>query len=58
MDQQIKYSCPICGEIATNDSLISSSEITFNISPDPHYSWVETHNCKACNITYTIKNNT
>lgn len=52
------YSCPVCGSIATERTLIHSTPEEFVPEPDPHYAWVETHKCCKCGTTYTLNNGT
>lgn len=52
------YSCPNCGAICGNHTLLSRTEPEFSYQPGPHYSWEETHKCKKCETIYTLKNST
>lgn len=59
------YSCPNCGAICSTSkavgpgsSFISSTKPEFKMLPDPHYDWVETHQCLKCDTIYTLDNGT
>mgnify|MGYP001378501293 CR=1 FL=1 len=52
------YSCPNCGAICSDKTLISRTEAEFEELPDPHYSWVETHKCQKCETLYLLHNGT
>lgn len=52
------YSCPNCGAICSDKTLISKSEIDFLCDPDPHYAWDEIHQCQECDTTYLLHNGT
>ena len=52
------YSCPNCGAICSDKTLISRTEAEFEELPDPHYSWEETHKCQKCETLYLLHNGT
>lgn len=52
------YSCPNCGRICSDHTLVSRTEPVFAEYPDYHYEWDETHKCLACETTYIIHNGT
>jgi hypothetical protein len=52
------YSCPNCGAICSDKTLISRTEFEFEELPDPHYSWDETHKCQKCETLYLLHNGT
>ncbi len=33
------YSCPKCGTVSSEESLLSDTEPVFHEQPDPHYTW-------------------
>lgn len=48
------YSCPNCGAICSDKTLISRTEAEFEELPNPHYSWEETHKCQKCETLYLL----
>ena len=52
------YSCPNCGAVYTDKTLISKTETIFEDSPHPHYSWDEIHKCQKCDTIYLLHNGT
>jgi len=52
------YSCPNCGAICSDRTLISRTDAEFKEYPDPHYSWDETHKCQKCETLYLLHNGT
>ena len=52
------YSCPNCGCISSDKSLKHKSETEFDYFPDPHYKWIEIHECVKCDTIYSILNGT
>lgn len=52
------YSCPNCGAICSDRTLISRTDFGFEEYPDPHYSWDETHKCQNCETLYLLHNST
>ena len=52
------YSCPNCGEICSDRTLISTTDSEFKEFPSPHYSWDETHKCQKCETLYLLHNGT
>ena len=52
------YSCPNCGAICSDKTLISRTDFEFKDYPDPHYSWDETHKCQKCETLYLLHNGT
>ena len=52
------YSCPNCGAICSDKTLISRTEAEFEELPDPHYSWEENHKCQKCETLYLLHNGT
>jgi len=52
------YSCPNCGAICSDKTLISRTEAEFEELPYPHYSWEETHKCQKCETLYLLHNGT
>jgi predicted RNA-binding Zn-ribbon protein involved in translation (DUF1610 family) len=52
------YSCPNCGAIRSEKTMVSKTETIFNEMPDPHYSWDETHKCQKCETMYLLHNGT
>ena len=52
------YSCPNCGAISSEKTLISRTDAEFEEYPDSHYSWDETHKCQKCETLYLLHNGT
>ena len=52
------YSCPNCGAICSEKTIVSKTETIFEELPDPHYSWDETHKCQKCETLYLLHNGT
>ena len=52
------YSCPNCGAICSDKTLISRTDFEFEDYPGPHYSWDETHKCQKCETLYLLHNGT
>ena len=52
------YSCPNCGAICSEQTIVSKTEMIFEELPDPHYSWDETHKCQKCETLYLLHNGT
>ena len=52
------YSCPNCGTICSDRTLISKTDFEFKEYPGPHYSWDETHKCQKCETLYLLHNGT
>ena len=52
------YSCPYCGAICSDKTLVSKTETEFDYFPDPHYSWIELHKCQKCGTLYRLTNGT
>lgn len=52
------YSCPNCGAVSSEHTLVSRTDPDFSYEPDPHYSWTETHSCKQCRTLYSLENGT
>ena len=52
------YSCPNCGAICSDKTLVSMTEVIFNELPDPHYDWDEIHKCQKCETYYLLNNGT
>ena len=52
------YSCPNCGAVCSEKTLILKTETMFEEWPDPHYSWDETHKCQKCETLYLLHNST
>ncbi len=52
------YSCPNCGTICSDKTLISRTDSKFEEDPNPHYSWDETHKCQKCETLYLLHNGT
>jgi len=52
------YTCPNCERICGRDSYVSMSKVTFKGDHNPQYSWVETHKCLKCGISYNLHNGT
>jgi predicted RNA-binding Zn-ribbon protein involved in translation (DUF1610 family) len=52
------YSCPNCGAICSDKTLISRTDSKFEEDPNPHYSWDETHKCQKCETLYLLHNGT
>ena len=60
LESKTGYSCPNCGCICSEKSLKSKTEPEFLYYPDvdPHYSWIEIHECVKCETIYKIHNGT
>ena len=52
------YSCPNCGAVCSEKTLISKTETMFEELPESHYSWDETHKCQKCETLYLLHNST
>lgn len=52
------YSCPNCGAICSEKTIVSKTKAIFEELPDPHYSWDETHKCQKCETLYLLHNRT
>ena len=52
------YSCPNCGTICSDRTLILRTDFKFEEDPNPHYSWDETHKCQKCETLYLLHNGT
>ena len=52
------YSCPNCGAISSEKTMVSKTETIFEELPGPHYSWDETHKCQKCETLYLLHNGT
>ena len=52
------YSCPNCGAICTEKTMVSKTETIFEELPDPHYSWDEKKKKKKCETLYLLHNGT
>lgn len=51
-------SCPNCGSMISDKTLISRSDIGFEDEDQGTYSWTETHRCTKCYSFYLINNGT
>ena len=58
IESKTGYSCPNCGTICSDRTLISRTDSEFVEYPDPHYSWDETHKCQKCETLYLLHNGT
>ena len=52
------YSCPNCGKVCSDKTLISKTEPEFEEYPEPHYTWTEVHKCDKCETKYQLINGT
>jgi predicted RNA-binding Zn-ribbon protein involved in translation (DUF1610 family) len=50
--------CPNCGDMITDKTLKAASQMEFSYDPEPHYSWVEVHQCNSCETRFKLKNGT
>lgn len=52
------YSCPNCGVVCSDRTLISRTDPEFEEYPYQHYNWDETHKCQKCETLYLLHNGT
>ena len=52
------YSCPNCGTICTEKTMISMTKPRLMGIEQESYSWLETHRCQKCKKLYCIPNGT
>lgn len=61
MSEEVKksedYKCPNCGVLSGFET-IGRTEPEFQTEPDPHYSWIEVHQCTKCETIYQFRNST
>lgn len=61
MSEEVKkvedYRCPNCKE-PSSDEPLAHTESKFLEEPDPHYSWIEIHQCQKCETIYQFRNST
>jgi hypothetical protein len=51
-----EYSCPNCGHNNFDWKFLYMTPVKFVEEPDPHYEWMEVHECDLCETVYHIKN--
>lgn len=52
------YSCPNCGAICSDTTLISQTCSKLEEYPSQHYIWDEFHKCQNCETLYLLHNGT
>lgn len=50
------HSCPNCGTISSDESIITRFKSTFEVDSTPQYSEDEIHICHKCGIMYLLRN--
>jgi hypothetical protein len=48
------YSCPNCGAVCSDKTLLKQTKPEFCDEPEYHYEWIETHKCSKCETIYKL----
>ncbi len=51
-----EHNCPNCGHENYHWTFLYMTPVQFFDEPDPHYEWMEVHECDSCETIYTVKN--
>ena len=58
VDSESGYSCPNCGGMISDKTLVERSEPEFVSREEPAYIWYELHKCERCETYYSLQNGT